>query len=96
MCASTISSAEKSVSCKTPDHHYWYPLCLLPLGSWFSIINENEELRERYLPVKRVPAEPLISSSSSGAIKPFRSQCEPSNDDVYDGTAVPDLCSHAW
>ena len=43
------------------------------------------------LPANSVPADPLISSSSSGAIDPFGSRWESNNVEVYDGTALPDL-----
>ena len=47
--------------------------------------------RYESLPANSVPADPLISSSSSGAIEPSASRWESNNVEVYDGRALPDI-----
>ena len=64
------------------------------LGSYkntvFNYAVVAEEERD-VVPASSVPADPLISSSSSADIHPLESRWEPSSVDVYEGTAVPDL-----
>lgn len=56
-----------------------------------SITHQIAEEERDVVPASSVPADPLISSSSSADIQPLESRWESSSVDVYDGTAVPDL-----
>ena len=52
---------------------------------------EAGEENQAHSPTSSVPADPLISSSSSGDNEPEGPRCESSSVEVYDGTAVPDF-----
>ena len=64
------------------------------LGSLINIVFNYAAIAEEerdVIPASSVPADPLISSSSSADIQPLESRWEPNSVDVYDGTAVPDF-----
>lgn len=58
---------------------------------WLVIDYDMKRKKLWKLPANSVPADPLISSSSSGVIDPSGSRWESNNVEVYDGTALPDI-----
>ena len=67
-----------------------YSYCILSRWGRDQLRHEAEEDMKN-LPANSVPADPLISSSSSGAIDPSGARWESNNVEVYDGTAIPDF-----
>ena len=58
---------------------------------WLVINYDMKRKKLWKLPANNVPADPLISPSSSGAIDPSGSRWESNSVEVYDGIALPDI-----